>query len=245
MKTLAKTDRGRVRKENQDSFSIFCAENAQILIVADGLGGHLGGKRASSLACDTISERIKSEYSADWSDEKVIGFLKQCLNEANSVIWHYSVKEPENRGMGTTVVLCFIRNDKYIILNIGDSRAYIIDDDIRQITVDQSYVQSLVDKGEISKSEARNYPGKSMILQAVGMGDNIMPDVYTGDVSGDILLCSDGLTNELTDEQILKVFKNEYENQQTAVDRLINDANCSGGLDNITAVIAFAERRVK
>ncbi len=241
MRVDAKTDMGCIREENQDSFCVVELEDAQMLIVADGLGGHLGGKRASQLACDTISERVKTEYKATMSKAAVSGMLKQALNEANSIIWHHSVKEPENRGMGTTIVLCFIRNNRYMIFNVGDSRAYEISDYIRQITVDQSYVQRLIDKGEITEKEARNYPGKSMILQAVGVGEAIVPDIFEGEISGDLLLCSDGLTNELTDEQIFEMFSNNSEQELAA--RLVEEARQSGGFDNITAVIAFSERR--
>lgn len=239
MITVARTDTGCVRKENQDSFCVFKVGDAQVMIVADGLGGHLGGKRASSLACDTIMQRIKEEYKAEMSDSAIMGMLRQSVNEANSIIWHYSMKETENRGMGTTVVLCFVRNDRYIILNVGDSRAYILKDTISQITVDQSYVQSLIDKGEITEEEAKTYPGRSMILQAVGLGDSVVPDIYEGEADGDLLLCSDGLTNELDDEKIFDLFCEE--NWKDIADRLIEEARKSGGADNITAVVAFAE----
>ena len=240
MQLFGGSDRGMVRSQNQDSFELFSKDGAWFMIVADGLGGHLGGKRASSLACEVIRKRIEAEYKEGLSQAGAEELLRQSLNEANSVIWHYSVKEPENRGMGTTIVLAMLRDNTYTVVNLGDSRAYMISGgEITQITKDQSYVQSLIDKGELTAEQAKNYPGKSIILQAAGLGDDILPDIYRGDMGECVLLCSDGLTNELADEKILEIItENEAEN---TADILIEEAKRSGGLDNITAALAFAK----
>ncbi len=236
MKMLGATDIGNIREENEDSFLFFSHEGADFLMVADGMGGHNGGKRASSLACSVIEKRIKEEYNKNLSEKKTEMLLRSCLNEANSVIWHHSVKEIENRGMGTTVVLAYVKDGEYIIINLGDSRAYMIENEkITQITKDQSYVQSLVDKGEITKEEAKDYPGKSIILEALGLGGQISPDVYKGKVNGKILLCSDGLSGEVSDEKILEIInKNDDEE---SINELISEAKANGGKDNITIVL--------
>lgn len=234
MKMLGVTDIGNVREENEDSFLFFSHEGAAFLMVADGMGGHNGGKRASSLACSVIEKRIKEEYKEAFSEKKTEILMREALNEANSVIWHHSVKEIENRGMGTTVVLACIKDESYIIINLGDSRAYMIENDkITQLTKDQSYVQSLVDKGEITKEEAKDYPGKSIILEALGLGGQVSPDVYKGKVEGKILLCSDGLSNEVSDEKILEIINKDEE----SLEKLIFEAKQNGGKDNITIVL--------
>ncbi len=239
MQIFSATDTGAVREENQDSFAYCVKDEAAFLIVCDGLGGHLGGKRASSLACDIIVEKIKSEYKKEFSQGKLEELLRQCVNEANVLIWEHSVKEPENRGMGTTSVIAAIRGGKYTVINIGDSRAYMISDEkITQITKDQSYVQSLIDKGEITQEEAKNYPGKSIILQAAGLGDKVNPDIYKGNMEKSILLCTDGLTNELDEDKIFEIVSKDSHN---AVWALIEEANLAGGYDNITVVLGLNE----
>lgn len=236
MQIFAASDRGVVREENQDSFAFFCVEGTDFLIVCDGLGGHLGGSRASSLACDVIEQKITEQYKKDFSQGKLEEILRDSINEANVVIWRHSVKEVENRGMGTTIVIAAVRNGAVTVMNLGDSRAYMISDgDIVQITKDQSYVQSLVDKGEITPEEAKNYPGKSIIMQAAGLGDNVHPDVYKIQMEKTLLLCSDGLTGELEDSEILRIIKEcGIEN---AAGELIEKAKSAGGRDNITVLL--------
>lgn len=228
---------GAVRDENQDSVAVFGVDSDTVLLVCDGMGGHKGGKRASQLACDVIQKRMTEEYKSGCDDFAAEELMRNCFNEANAVIWQHSVREPENRGMGTTMVMALLRNGKYIILNVGDSRAYSIGEKISQITVDQSYVQSLVVRGEITPEQARNYPGKNIILQAAGVGDVITPDVYKGECENAILLCSDGLTNELDDETIYKIIgENSFED---TVGMLAEAASAAGGNDNITVAAAF------
>ena len=239
MQIFSATDTGAVREENQDSFAYCIKDEAAFLIVCDGLGGHLGGKRASLLACEFIEEKIKSEYKKEFSQGKLEEFLRQCVNEANVRIWECSVKEPENRGMGTTAVIATVRNGRYTVINLGDSRAYMISDEkITQITKDQSYVQSLIDKGEITREEAKDYPGKSIILQAAGLGDKVNPDIYKGNMEKAILLCTDGLTNELEENRIFEIVLKEGPD---AVQELVKEANISGGYDNITVVLGLNE----
>lgn len=237
MRTYFESLIGSVRNENEDSAAVFNADSDTVMIVADGMGGHNGGKRASSLACEVIKNRMSDEYKSSMSSSEAEMLMRECFNEANATIWHYSVKERENRGMGTTIVMALIRKDEYIMLNIGDSRAYSIGDNIHQITVDQSYVQSLIERGEITAEEAKNYPGKSIIMQAVGVGDRINPDVYRGKCEYALILCSDGLTNEIDDEKIFEIVKNTPE--KDAVAALANSANENGGADNITVAAAF------
>lgn len=238
MQIFALSDVGAIREENQDSFSHFSVEETAFLMVCDGLGGHLGGKRASSLACEVIEEKIKAEYKKSFSQGKLEELLRDSIATANAVIWRHSLKEIENRGMGTTIVLVAVRDGKYTLLNLGDSRAYEIGKDkIKQITKDQSYVQSLVDKGELTPEQAKNHPQKSIIMQAAGLGDSVSPDIYKGDMKLGLLLCSDGLTNELEDEKIFDIVINNEKSDVPML--LISKANEAGGRDNITVVIGF------
>lgn len=239
MQIFSESITGSVREENQDSFAVFEADGDTVMIVADGMGGHNGGKRASQLACETIKERMTAEYKHTFTLSAAEQLMRECFNEANAVIWHHSVNEPENRGMGTTIVMALLRNEDYIVLNVGDSRAYEISDKAYQITVDQSYVQSLIERGEITAEEAKNYPGKSIILQAVGVGDVVRPDVFTGKVKNAILLCSDGLTNEIDDETIFEIVKSNFDDNVSKI--LVQTADDFGGKDNITAVAALFE----
>ena len=239
MQIFSATDTGVVREENQDSFAYCVKDETVFLIVCDGLGGHLGGKRASSLACEVIEGKINSEYKKEFSQGKLEELLRQCVNEANVLIWEHSVKEPENRGMGTTVVIAAIRDSKYTVINLGDSRAYMIScENITQITKDQSYVQSLIDKGEITQEEAKNYPGKSIILQAAGLGDKVNPDIYKGKMEKAILLCTDGLTNELDEDKIFEIISSD---SPDVAGQLVKEANVAGGYDNITVVLGVNE----
>lgn len=236
-----KSDRGLMRSENQDSCGAFEKDGALFLLLADGMGGANGGSIASNMACIGAREMIENEYRADMSDAQLISLLQSCFVSANSDIFRRALREKELAGMGTTLVIAAVRNESCHILSVGDSRAYIINTSIRQITKDQSYVQYLIDKGEISADEAKNHPKKNVIMQAVGTSDSVFPEAYS-EIFKDsaLLLCSDGLTNKLTDNEIEKIFCKKTALAKKA-EELINSANDAGGEDNISVVIA-AER---
>lgn len=236
------SDIGKVRNENQDSCDAFEYKDAVFLIVADGMGGHKGGQTASALAVKCVREMIEQEYEKNISESVLISLLNSCYVSANMEILQRSLKDEELSGMGTTLVVAALRADGAVVLNVGDSRAYIATDtDIKVLTKDQSYVQYLVDKGEISEQEAVNHPQKNIIMQAVGVSTEVVPDVYTTECGGKmVLLCSDGLSNKLSGGDMMKILCEKIP-IHAKVDKMIQEANDAGGEDNITAALAYDE----
>lgn len=222
------SDKGKKREKNEDS--VYAADG--LFVVADGMGGHSAGEIASSMATKIISDCL-SDVKDNFREA-----ITDAVACANSKI--YAAAEGELSGMGTTVDVC-IYDGKYIhIGHVGDSRVYIIKNGmLNQITVDHSYVEMLLQKGEITKAEAKNYPMKNMITRAVGVSDGISTDYYeTAFGENDVLLmCTDGLTNAVSEEQILEIVKGEKELSEAAK-KLVNAANENGGPDNITVIIA-------
>ncbi len=233
------SDIGRIRGENQDFCYSFSLQGALFAIVADGMGGANGGAVASKIAVEAVKKTIEQDYKASMSKASLIDMLTTSARVANAEVLDYAAKYASLDGMGTTLVLAAVRGDKAVILNIGDSRAYFVfDDELRQITKDQSYVQHLIDKGEISEKEAKNHPKKNVIMQAVGAGDAVLPDIYEIDYSGEtILLCSDGLYNKVCADDIIKVINDKSLSPKDSVKKLIHMANDAGGEDNISAVL--------
>ncbi len=235
------SDVGKIRKDNEDSYYTKAYdEKHMIAIVADGMGGHIGGKQASKIAVDFIAEYFDSNM------EKIIGYtsrkIKQamidCVKGANKKVYDFSKETPELFGMGTTIVVCYISDDKIYAVSAGDSRLYIINDSIKQVTRDHSLINELLEMGMISVNQAKNHPKRNIITKAVGSEESIEPDIYTekfGD--GDtILLCTDGLTNMIENENITEIINSGSELSQ-CVSTLVEQAKKNGGNDNITVVI--------
>ena len=233
------TDIGSVRAANEDYYKghkfddeSFCA------VVADGMGGHKGGQVASSTATTLIIDYICNNLpDADSSDETMFQVLTEAIKEANEKLFIQSLTEDELSGMGTTIVAVIYRGGRVYTANIGDSRMYIIDNGIRQVTKDHSYVQDLVDRGIISENEAAVHPNKNIITRAVGTELDVDVDLFKFEVDANtkILLCTDGLTNFVDDKTLEKTVL-EYD-CTAAKDKLIELANQNGGKDNITLII--------
>ena len=220
----AKSDVGSVRSNNEDSYKI--AQN--YAIVADGMGGHQKGEVASAMAVEIISDFITNKKCS----------VVQSIDAANKEIYKKSSLE-EFFGMGTTVVMCIIEDKKAVFANVGDSRGYLFSEDkLIQVTKDHSLVQKLIDDGEITEEEAEKREDKSVILRAVGAESTVTTDVFEKDVSAEdiILLCSDGLTNCVSPEEIVLILKSDDSLQKKA-ESLVDKANKNGGYDNITAVL--------
>ena len=242
MKIVAKTDTGRIRPDNQDSYAAGeLPGGVAWAVVCDGMGGAAGGSFASSTAVQTISERITSSYRKGMSSNSIKNMLISAIAAANIKVYNFSKQKPELSGMGTTVVTAIV-TDKFIcVAYAGDSRAYILSkDSIRQITKDHSFVQEMVDKGKLTPDEAKEDPRKNLITRALGINEDLRVDFCEEIFSHDdvLLICSDGLTNFLEDEEICKLTDDgkfyEY------AERLVNQANINGGGDNIT-VVTIAE----
>ena len=239
METFAKSDIDKARDMNQDYYYIPSPRNEiQIFILADGMGGYKGGEIASCLATKTALSYIKSNFEKTIKEkEEILKLIKSSMEYANMVVYEKSKEDKELEGMGTTLEVCLIYNNKIYIGHVGDSRVYRIRKEfMRKLTRDHSYVEKLVKDGTITREEAMHHPKKNMLTKALGCTAFVDPDVTVKGFMKDdiILMCSDGLTNMVEEQEIYKIIK---ENRMTAVDKLIERANENGGYDNVTAIV--------
>ena len=250
MKYGGKTDVGKKRKNNQDSYAVFSKDGYFCAVVCDGMGGAKGGNVASGLAVKTFATVIKKAFSnenADNFNETAIRMLlKDALDAANDAVYRKSLTDPELEGMSTTLVAAMVCLCGTYAVNVGDSRLYRqIDSTVEQISKDHSFVQYLIEKGEIKPEEAANHPKKNIILRALGVNEHVDGDYYRIDSYHRILLCSDGLTNHVSDARIGEIMSGSYiakpPSYKVRVERLVTEANEGGGLDNITAVLFGGE----
>lgn len=236
MKMQALTNVGRHRKNNEDNFCMGENKCGIFAVVADGMGGHLAGEVASTMAVESLKESFENLEIK--SEDDFFSKVSLAYAEANRKIYEYAENNSRVLGMGTTAVSAFICGDKLYVANVGDSRAYIVDEDtITQVTKDHSYVQQLVDSGVINKEQAKNHPKRNYITRAIGTEEDIEVDVFNVDYKGEtILLCSDGLSGLVSDETMLKIV-NQEENMEEIVNKLVEAANEEGGTDNITVAL--------
>lgn len=241
MQTFYYTDPGKVRSHNEDSVTIINNErNEFILAVADGMGGHKAGEVASAIAINHIRECFYSVESIG-NKEDAIDFLRKIVKEINDEIFAYADKNPESKGLGTTLVIA-IKTDDYILYgNIGDSSGYVIKNNtLHKVTKDHTYVGMLLTNGRLTEEGAKNHPGKNLLTRALGANDPIEIDIFDIDTSvRGLFLCSDGLTNMLTEEQIEKILNSDLPIEEVVV-KLIKKANSRGGTDNIS--IAYLKK---
>lgn len=238
MKGFARTDIGKARDMNQDYYYIPSSENdLQIYILADGMGGYNGGEIASKLAVQTVREYIENNFDKiEHTKEEILNMIKKSMENANSVVYEESKKDDNLQGMGTTLDVCFIYNNKIYIGHVGDSRVYLIRKEIaRKITKDHSYVQQLVEDKKITREEAEHHPKKNMLLKALGCTSYVEPDIRARNIEKDdiFLMCSDGLTNMVEESKMYEVVE-QY--KEKAPEILVNLANDVGGYDNITVI---------
>lgn len=243
MNVYAKTDIGKTRETNQDAFDTGYFNDGTVwAVVCDGMGGVSGGQVASSLCIDKTVNAIKRSYREDMTVNNVKNMLVSAINAANSYVFDESLKDRELKGMGTTIVAVVIINNIAVVAHVGDSRAYIVNDTIKQITKDHSYVQLLVDNGKITLEEAENHPDKNIITRAIGIEGFVDVDVDIVDINDEdiLLLCTDGLNGYVRDDDILKTVK-EYGDSST--EKLVETANLNGGHDNITVVLISSDNQ--
>lgn len=239
MKIVAKTDAGKVRKSNQDSYAAGELPNGVAwAVVCDGMGGSAGGNIASSTAVKMISEQITSGYREGMSTSSIKNILVTAITNANISIFDMSRANEELKGMGTTVVAAIIVSNVVYIAHAGDSRAYLVSEDgIKQITKDHSVVQAMVETGELTPAQAKVHPRKNLITRALGVDEDIKIDFSEHQISNDnvLLMCTDGLTNYVEIDDIYKITSSGkyYE----FADKLVELANDNGGGDNITVVV--------
>ena len=232
MNLTGKSETGR-RQQNEDSF-LTCVENGHVIAaVSDGMGGHAAGDYASRFTTETVVSDIRDSHETN-----PIRLIRHAYEVANAAIIEEAHRLPDHEGMGTTLVVATIIGDCLYVANVGDSRLYVIDDRISQITRDHSLVEEMVRAGEIEMSAARNHPMKNKITRAVGGDHEIRVDFFDMQLKeGDmVLMCTDGLTNMVEDEDIRLIVKSSSD-VVGAVQGLADKANANGGLDNIGIVL--------
>ena len=237
LKTFSITDIGKRRKLNQDY--VYTSEMpvghlSNLFLVADGMGGHNAGDYASRYTIETIVDEISKS-----NDESPVFVLEKAIKRANTLIRQKSEEETELNGMGTTVVAATIEGNKLCVANVGDSRLYIINNrEIRQITRDHSLVEEMVRMGGLKREMARNHPDKNIITRAIGALDDVDVDFFEVRLNkGDtILMCSDGLSNMIEDEEIRMIMQGQRDIVEKA-ESLVKAANNNGGKDNIAVVL--------
>lgn len=236
MKAFSLTDIGEKRQINQDY--VFCSETAigklpNLFVVADGMGGHNAGDYASRFCVEFFKQQIEESNL-----ELPVSSIEAALKETNASLKSIADEQAELEGMGTTFVVATILDKEMYVANIGDSRLYVISQEMKQITEDHSLVEAMVKTGELDREQARVHPSKNVITRALGTNEYLEPDFFevsleVGDV---VLMCSDGLTNMLEDEAIERIIK-ENDNLESAAQTLVDCANKNGGKDNIAVII--------
>jgi protein phosphatase len=238
----SKIDKGVVRNSNQDAFIAGnISPEVTFAVVCDGMGGANAGNVASEIAVKTISEYLYNSYRDNMTPDDVEKIIKNAISSANYMIYDKSVKNEAFKGMGTTVTVALIKDKTAIYAHVGDSRIYLVSDQIKQLTKDHSMVQSLIESGKITAQDAKVHPRKNIITRALGVEEQVIADfglmfLHDGDT---LMLCTDGLTNFVSEDIILDTFK-KYDKSEIC-DKLIDLANEGGGGDNITVVTLGVE----
>lgn len=237
MKTYSITDIGKKRSANQDF--VYASDQPignleNLLIVADGMGGHNAGDLASRYTVESMVEYIENA-----SEKRPIPLISSAIHHANELVVEKAKEDKGLEGMGTTVVAATVKDGYLYVANVGDSRLYLIDHEIEQITRDHSLVEEMIRIGELQRKDARSHPDRNVITRAIGVRTPVRIDFFDVKLEdGDkVLLCSDGLTTMVEDEEILRIVK-KNSSLKEAAQKLITEANKNGGKDNISVVLA-------
>ena len=240
MKTTGNSDIGKKRSRNEDRFCFGeCAENVYYAIVCDGMGGASGGQIASRMTCETVEDKIKKCYNKSMTERSIENLLLSAITTANVTVYDRAVSDSDLKGMGTTIVAAVSKDNNVCIAHVGDSRAYYITENkITQITKDHSLVEEMVRMGEITEEEARVHPDRHVITRAVGVTEDAEPDFFDFllEPGAMILMCSDGLSNMIEDEDIRKILS-KGGSLKKLTETLIGKANENGGKDNIAVIL--------
>lgn len=243
MKSFYLTDAGRVRSHNEDSVIIVNNdEGSYLMAIADGMGGHSAGEVASSIAINYLGTHFK-EYFRNMTKIDAVNWIRDAVDEINTLIFQHERTHPESKGMGTTLVLAILTKDFLLFGNVGDSSGFVMKDKkLHKVTYDHTLVNLLVSAGELTKEEASVHPKKNVLMKALGAADLVDVDIFDCDMDiEEILLCSDGLTGMLEREHIEKVLLGEGTIEEK-VSKLINKANNRGGTDNISVAYLVREK---
>ena len=236
MKTFSITDIGQKRSSNQDY--VFSSEQPignlpNLIIVADGMGGHKAGDYASRYTVETLEKLIRESTLSEPA-----AIIESAVKQANTMLLEEANNHEEMKGMGTTLVICTIHDNVLTVANVGDSRLYVVNQEIRQITKDHSLVEEMVRMGEMDKETARNHRDKNIITRAIGAVPEVDVDFFeiNLDPEDEILMCTDGLTNMVEDADIRNIMLSQRDIAEQA-ERLVKTANENGGKDNITVIV--------
>lgn len=242
MKSFYLTDAGKVRTHNEDSVIIVKNKDGDYLMaVADGMGGHSAGEVASSIAISYLGKSFNETF-ANMEKVKAVNWLRESVMDINELIFSYVKDHPESRGMGSTLVVAIVTKDYILFGNIGDSSGYVIKDShLHKVTYDHTLVNLLLKAGELTEEEAKDHPKKNVLMKALGANDPIDIDIFDCDTDiSSILLCSDGLTNMLDNDQIEKVLLSDLDIEDKVI-KLIRKSNNRGGTDNISVAYLSLE----
>ena len=240
MQAWGLTDPGMVRNQNQDFYCIVKLGRDQLLtIVCDGMGGARSGNIASKMAAELFVGEVQRTARSNMKQDRVDDMLNSALELANKAVYEQSLLSEEYKGMGTTLVAAFFQKDTVTVANVGDSRAYLLNQSgVQNVTTDHSLVELMVQRGELTREQAKNHPGKNLITRAVGTEQTVACDLFHHHLSkGDsFLLCSDGLSNVMSDQEILFEVIHGV-NKSDCCQRLMSIANYRGSPDNVTVVL--------
>ena len=241
MQIWALTDPGNLRPQNQDAYAtLSLGYDRALLVVCDGMGGARAGNVASELAVKAFSDHVRAGYKGVSGQERIFCLLREALARANRAVYEKAQSSEDYAGMGTTLVAALIVKNTAYLINVGDSRAYHFSQNgVQQITQDHSLVQMMVLRGELTAEQAKNFPGKNLITRAVGTEPEVEGDVFTQELRKDecLLLCSDGLCNEMADQEML--FEVAHgQRRSDCCERLMHIAKHRGAPDNVTLVLA-------
>lgn len=238
MQIIAKSEVGNVRKINQD-YVVYKSlnNNETIAVLCDGMGGHKAGEVASLMTCEYILNHFEN-HAPFQNDEDIQSWISEMIVNANKLLMKESSLHEEYEGMGTTVVLCYVKDEDFYISHVGDSRAYYLNETgLNQLTRDDTLVNALVAYGSITELEAMSHPRKNILLQAVGATEELKISFYKQKFEkGLLLLCSDGLTNSLSDQQITDILTHDF-NKDIVANELVSQSLVHGGYDNISFII--------
>jgi PPM family protein phosphatase len=241
LQAAALTNQGLERSRNEDSCFAASSGEKALLVVADGMGGHRAGNVASNLVIKEAEKAwIKLEKLSPEAGADIRIIIEDFIQDANRLIIEEADQNPNQKGMGTTVTAALLCERNLTVGHVGDSRAYLIDgENMKQITRDHSLPEHLIESGQITQEEARCHPQRHILTRALGISEKLTVDLFAEQVKqgSAVLLCTDGLTNMVQDEEILATV-NSYSDPQQVAEALVEQANKCGGLDNITVVIA-------